>query len=765
MIRKLGKVVLPVVAILTIAVIVGQAQSVKTHHVRDEVRNGQAQATGRLPLNQVLQLDLVLQIRDQAGLDSFLKDLYDPTSPSYRQFLTPQEFTARFGPTQESYDTVVRFAKTYGFQVVGGSRDAMDVQVKGNVASIETAFHVNMRTYKHPTENRAFYGPDSEPTLDLPFNLWHISGLDNYSLPHPMLVNKNDFAKSKGIAPEAVVSDATTGSGPSASFLGTDMRAAYYGSGSMTGAGQSLGLLEFYGTDLADLKTYYANVGQPDLSGVVSLIPTDGTSTACLKSAGCDDIEQNLDMTQALGMAPGLSSLQVYVGSTDTAMIGAMTTHNPLPGTIGVSWGWTPVDPSTLDPYFQKMAAQGQNIFVASGDSSTWTTGNYPWPAEDGNVVTVGGTDLVTTGAGGAWSSETAWVDSGGGISPHSVAIPTWQKLAGVINSTNKGSTTLRNGPDVSANANWTFYTCGNQTTCQANNYGGTSFAAPMWAGYIALVNQQLAQKSQPSIGFINPTIYAQNVSGGALSAAYAANFHDIASGTSGSYSAVKGYDLVTGWGSPSTGLFAALTGGVPTSGFALSTTAVSIVQGTNGASTVTSTPFGGYGSTIKLSVSGLPSGVTVGYGTNPFGPSGSTTINFIASATAATGTTSVTVTGTGGDGTVQTASISLTVTAVTSNFTIGASPTSLSITRGNSGSSTITTKVTSGSISSIALSATGQKSGTTVSFSPSSIAGGGTSTMNVTVSRKATRGTASIVVKGTGGGNSQTVTISLTVN
>jgi kumamolisin len=770
MIRKLGKVVLPIVAILTIAVIVGQAQSVKTHHVRDEVRNGQAQAMGRLPLNQVLQLDLVLQIRDQAGLDSFLKDLYDPTSPSYRQFLTPQEFTARFGPTQESYDTVVRFAKTYGFQVVGGSRDAMDVQVKGTVAVVEAAFHVNMRTFKHPTENRIFFSPDGEPTLDLPFNLWHISGLDNYSIPKPLVVNKDDFAKAHGIAPEAVVSHATTGSGPSASFLGTDMRAAYYGSGPLTGAGQNLGLLEYYGTNLADLKTYYTNVGQTDLSGVVKLLSTDGTSTSCSYPV-CDDTEQTLDMTQALGMAPGLSSLVVYVGSADTAMISAMTAPPagyPLPATIGCSWGWTPVDSSTLNPYFQKMAAQGQNFFVASGDSSTWTTGNYPWPAEDAYVVTVGGTDLVTLSGGGAWSSETAWVDSGGGISPHLIAIPSWQKLAGIINSSNHGSTTYRNGPDVSANANFTFYVCADQTTCTANSYGGTSFAAPMWAGYIALVNQQLVQNSQSAIGFLNPTIYVQNVSGGALSAAYPTNFHDITSGTSGSYSAVKGYDLVTGWGSPNAGLLAALTGAVPTSGFSLSGTPLSIVQGTSGTSTVTSTPFGGYSSSITLSASGLPSGVTVGFSTNPIGPSGNSVLTFTAAATAATGTFTVTVTGKGSDSntTVAITTITLTVTAASSNFTISANPTSLSISRSSSGSSKITTALAQGNISSISLSASGQGSGTSISFSPSSISGGnGSSTMNVSVSRRASTGTFNIVVKGTGGGNSHTATVQLTVH
>src|ERR1035441_8573446 len=114
MIQKLGKFVFPVIAVLAIVATYCQAQSVRTHHVRDAVRNGQAQATGRLPSNQVLQLDLVLQLSDQAGLQSFLKDLYDPTSPSYRHFLTPQEFTARFGPTQNDYEAVVRLVTNIG---------------------------------------------------------------------------------------------------------------------------------------------------------------------------------------------------------------------------------------------------------------------------------------------------------------------------------------------------------------------------------------------------------------------------------------------------------------------------------------------------------------------------------------------------------------------------------------------------------------------------------------------------------------------------
>src|ERR1700738_351349 len=375
----------------------GLAQSVMTHHVRDAVRKGKAGPGGRLPQTQTLQINVVLPLRDPQGLKSFLSDVYNPKSPNYRHFLTPTEFTARFGPTVEQYDAVLRFASEYGLTVVGGSRDSMNVELKGSVGAIESAFHVNMKTYQHPAENRIFFAPDREPTHNLSFNLWHVSGLDTYSVPRALHVKKSDFAAAHGIYPDQVVNHATTGSGPSASFLGSDMRAAYYGGTALTGAGPHPGLLEYYGADLADLNTYFSNVGQTN-SVPVNLISTDGTSTSCIYPS-CDDTEQTLDMTQALGMAPGLSPLALYIGSSDTAIIGAMPTHNPLPTTIGCSWGWTPADHSTVAPYFQKMAAQGQNFFAASGASSTWSSSNAAWPADDAYVVSVGGTDLVTASA------------------------------------------------------------------------------------------------------------------------------------------------------------------------------------------------------------------------------------------------------------------------------------------------------------------------------------------------------------------------------
>ena len=712
-----------------------------------------------------MQLNLVLPLSNPTGLEAFLSDLYNPSSANYRNFLTVAQFTERFGPSQADYDAVVNFARANGLTVIGGSRDGMNVLVTAPVSAVESAFHVAMRTYQHPTENRIFYSADSEPVTSLPFALWHISGLDNYSIPKPLYETKSDAAAANGGSAGSAVARATTGSGPSASFLGSDMRAAYYGGTALTGAGQNLGLLEYVGTDLADLNTYFANVGQTN-HVPITLVSTDGTSTSCVYSgrSKCDDTEQTLDMTQAIGMAPGLASLTVYVGSTDTAMISAMTTHSPLPTTIGCSWGWTPADTSTLDPYFERMAAQGQTFLAASGDSSTWSSKVEAWPADDAYVVSVGGTDLVTASAGGPWSSETAWVDSGGGITPDKIAIPSWQLLSGVINTSNKGSVTYRNGPDVSANANFTYYVCADQTTCTANSYGGTSFAAPAWAGYLALVNQQLAADSDSPIGFINPIIYAQNVT-----SQYSTDFHDITSGTSGSYSAVTGYDLVTGWGSPNgTGLINALvaSANVPTFSLSASPTTVSVVQGNSGSSTITSSALHGFSSAVALSASGQPGGVTVSFSpTSIASGSGSSTISLAVAASVATGTYTITVTGTGG-GITKTATVSLTVTAPP-GFTLSASPTSVSVTQGKSGTSTISTSVTGGFSSAVALSATGQPAGVTVSFSPASITSpaSGRSTMTIAVASTVAKGNYTITVTGTSGSITKTATVTLTVS
>jgi kumamolisin len=279
------------------------------------------------------------------------------------------------------------------------------------------------------------------------------------------------------------------------------------------------------------------------LTVAVNGVSTDGSSLSC--TGKCDDTEQVLDIEVAISMAPGMSQVRVYVSDTsDASIFNKMATDN-ISKSLSCSWGWSPADSSSDDPIFKEFAAQGQNLFVASGDSGAYKKRSKDvYPADDAYVTSVGGTDLTTASAGGAWKSETAWSDSGGGISPNDIAIPSYQTTAGVVTTANKGSKTYRNAPDVAAEANTDNYIC-YDGTC-AGGWGGTSFAAPRWAGYLALVNQQSVANGKKTLGFINPTIYTIG-----LGSSYSSNLHDITSGSNGTYSTEKGYDLVTGWGSP----------------------------------------------------------------------------------------------------------------------------------------------------------------------------------------------------------------------
>jgi len=744
---------LTIVALVLAVVIACPAQSqLLTRHVREVTHNGQAPVVGHLPATQSMRLVLVLPLRNQEALDNFLQELYTPSSASYHQFLTLEEFTAKFGPSQKDYDAVIRFAEANRFKVVGTSRNRLNLDVTGSVASIEQAFHVTMGVYQHPTESRIFYAPDREPTLDLPFQLWHISGLDNYSIPRPALVHK-DLHKDL-----SVKSNATTGSCPEQSFCGSDMRAAYYEGTALTGSGQSLGLLEYAGTDLVDLDTYYENVGQT-LSLTPTLVSTDGTSTSCVYP-NCDDTEQTLDMTQALGMAPGLSSLVMYVGSSDASIFNAMATASPLNAQLSSSWTWYPADPSTDNPYFEEFAAQGQNLFQAAGDGGKWSSSSLIYPADDVYLTSVGGTDLETSGPAGPWSSETAWAGGGGGISPDKFSIPFWQTTT--ASGCSNCSVTYRNGPDVSANSNFTFYVCADQTTCTANYWGGTSFATPMWAGYLALANEQAVNDGKSTLGFINPSLY-----GVGLSSSYDTDFHDITSGSNG-YSATIGYDLATGWGSPNgSNLISGLLSTSNTPGFGLtaSPASLSLLQGSSATSTITSTVTNGFDSGVSLSATGQPKGVSVTFGPTSITGAGTSTMTITVGSSTVTGTYLIRVQGT--SGTIsEIVTVSLTVNKLPPDYTISASPTTIKVARGGSGTSTITSTVTGGFDSAVSLSATGYPIGVTVSFSPATIPapGSGKSTMKVTVGTGVALGNHTITIDAKGAGLPRTIQVTLDV-
>jgi subtilase family serine protease len=509
-------------------------------HLPAAVANGAALLVGTIGGQQPLSFIIHLPLRNQTELTQLLRDLYDPASPSFHKYLRASEFTERFGPTAADYEAVLAWAKASGFSVTATAPNRRLVAVQGAAAAVNRALHITVNLYRHPTEGRNFYSPDREPTVvGLAVPLLQITGLNDYVLPHPMLRQKAAAAR--------------TGSAASGEYLPSDLRAAYYGTGALTGAGQSIGILSFDGYLASDVQLYYSTTGMSSTVPINNVL-VGGFNGACTgvtssSSGACDDGEQVLDIVNAIGMAPGIQQILFYEGSSSSEILNQMAIDN-LAKVLSSSWGWNPADAASDDPIFQEFAAQGQSFVSASGDDGGFNGSTYSFPAVDPYVTEVGGTQLTTAGPGGAWVAETGWPHSGGGY-VSGTPIPAWQQLAGVVSATNQGSSTLRNSPDVAAEADFD-----NSTVINGRfvaGYGGTSFAAPRWAGFLALVNQQSLANDRSTVGFINPALYNLGVS-----SRYGAALHDITSGsnppTSGggsSFNAVPGYDLVTGWGSP----------------------------------------------------------------------------------------------------------------------------------------------------------------------------------------------------------------------
>ena len=511
------------------------------------------QAVGDLPATNELRLAIGLPLRDPVGLNQFLKAVYDPASPNYRHYLTPEQFTAQFGPTARDYAAVKAFARANGFQIAGEHGNRLLLDVRAKAADIQNAFHLHLRKFKHPTEAREFFAPDAEPTVDAVLPVADVSGLSNYQLPQPKLVRKNSMAGK---------AEAKTGSASTGDYLGDDFRAAYVPDTTLTGAGQIVGLLQFDGFYAGDILAYAKLAGGGRTNIPIETILLDGYNGA--PHSGNDEV--SLDIEMAMSMAPGLQKIIIFSGGpsgNQNDVLNAMAASNTVKN-LSSSWGWGGGPSTTTDAIFQQMAAQGQSFFNASGDSDAFTTGansvngvdrtSLPnAPSSSPYITQVGGTTLSTTGPGGAWQSETVWnwgggTGSSGGISS-SYTIPDWQ--AGVSMAGNQGSTTKRNIPDVALTADNVYIVSGGSAK-GSGGIGGTSCAAPLWAGFMALANQEAVADGKPAVGFINPAIYAL----GAL-AGYPQDFHDITTGNNiwssslAQFSAVSGYDLCTGWGTP----------------------------------------------------------------------------------------------------------------------------------------------------------------------------------------------------------------------
>ncbi len=492
-------------------------------------------------MNQ-LQLAIALPLRDEAGLDAFLKQIYDPANPNYHQYLTPEQFAENFGPTRENYQAVIDFMEKNGLKVTGTHPNRVVLDVAGSVADIEKTFQLKFHVYQNPKEQRTFYAPDTEPSVDATLTVPHnsISGLDNYSLTKPASLHMMPTYQTYNATPNV-------GSGPGGAYMGKDFRQAYIPGTPLTGTGQSVALVKYDGYYASDITAYATLAGLPAVP-LINVAVNGGIATP-----GANNIEVALDIEMAMSMATNLSNIVVYEAPNGTpwpTMLSKIANDN-LAKQIGCSWGGGSANPNAAaEVIFKQMAAQGQSFFTASGDDDAYV-GGAKFPSDSTNITVVGGTTLTTT-TGHNRVSETTWnsgggLGTGGGISTI-YPMPAWQ-FGLNPSSTNAGSTTARNVPDVALTADNIYVKYGNG---QATTVVGTSCAAPLWAGFMALVNQQAVASGKPVVGFINPLVYDM-----ASLSTYTANFFDITTGNNtwsnslNAYFATVGYDLCTGLGSP----------------------------------------------------------------------------------------------------------------------------------------------------------------------------------------------------------------------
>src|ERR1700722_4265641 len=510
-------------------------------HVPTAIAN--LKAIDDLPATNELRLAIALPLRNQEELSDLLEQMYDPKSPVFRHYLTPEQFTERFGPTKEDYQAVMEFAKAQGLNIINTHRNRGLLDVSGSVAKVEKAFHTHLHRYQHPSEARTFYAPDAEPSVDASVPILEVKGLDDYDIPRP---NSHFRANSKTATPNM-------GSGPGGTFMGNDFRRAYIQYVPSTGAGQKVGLLEFDG--------YYTNdpVLYASMAGLTNTLPiTNVTVDSSVVLPGPANGEVSLDIEMGMAMARG-AQIIVYECSNNVPtgvvdILNRMANDN-LAEQLSSSWQYG-TGPA-MDQAYQQMALQGQTYFNSSGDLGAYS-GKVTTPSYDPYITIVGGTSM-TTDASGSRTSEVAWswadegigtAATGGGVSTV-WGIPTWQQ--GVDMSANGGSTTMRNLPDVSMVAENVEVVVDNG---QYQTAAGTSVSTPLWAGFMALANQQAAAGGKQSFGFINPLIYAIG-----QSIYYGAVFNDIGAGDNTNstsptnFFAVPGYDLCTGWGTPNSSL------------------------------------------------------------------------------------------------------------------------------------------------------------------------------------------------------------------
>ncbi len=645
-----------------------------TNGAQKLVRIGTAPAlvTGTQPLAAVasaqpLRVSVALRPRDARALTAYAEAVQNPVSPDYREYLSPRQFAARFGPNARTITTVENALRRAGLRPRVLEANHLSLDVVADAGAFEKAFHLELAHVLLPSGRAALVNLQA-PALpaSVAADVQAIVGLDGLQTMRSSLERQNakraslnprsatptTHARQKHQTPEACRAARTAASEQEA-YTADQIASAYgfdglYADGD-EGAGVSIGVYELEPDSPADIAAYQSCYGT---STSITYSAVDGGA-----GTGAGSGEAAFDIEQIIGLAPRVH-IVVYQGPNSNAdnpgsgpydIFAAMISQDKV-SIITNSWGECEAQEGATDAHaentlFEEAAIQGQSVISASGDygsedcDGSTANGSSKLAVDDPGsqpfVTDVGGTSMTALGPP---PTEVTWDDGGGTLSGSGLgsgagaggggisslwSMPAYQATApagvGVINADSSaapcGASTgdCREVPDVSADADpahgYVIYYNGNHSEhgepsgWQAS--GGTSGAAPVWAALFAEADAASACAGTP-IGFANPALYR------AAASAESTYFNDVTSGDNdftgagtGLYPATTGYDMATGLGTPNASTLA-----TELCDESLRLTAPGSLQSFVGTSRTLRVRTADAGSSVNTAVTGLPPGV-----------------------------------------------------------------------------------------------------------------------------------------------------------
>ncbi len=510
-----------------------------------------ARKVGPADPKEIVQVTVLVRRRSSSeGLTSMVAEI-GASPPHKRHHLSHEEFEASHGADPDDIEKVEDFAHEHGLDVVEVSKADRRVVLSGTVAAMSEAFGVALDRYEHPSGTYRGRTGHVQIPEDLAPIVQGVFGLDNRPQARP---HSRFLMEKKGKAAKASAGG---------SFTPPEIAQLYNFPSGVNGKGQCIAIIELGGGYRAsDLNTYFAQLGIT--APKIKSISVDGGHNKPMVDTNADG-EVMLDIEVAGAVAPGTNIAVYFAPNTDAGFLDAINkavhdTHNK-PSVVSISWGgpektWSSQAMQAMDQALQDAAALGVTVCCAAGDDGSSDMRppapddgllHADFPGSSPHALSCGGTKLE--GSGSSITNEVVWNEgknggaTGGGVSDE-FDLPDWQANANIPHSANPGERVGRGVPDVAGDAD---PNTGYQVLVDGKQgvIGGTSAVAPLWAGLIALINENLGHP----VGYLNPLIYSLPANSGV--------FHDITSGNNditgnnGPYQAESGWDACTGWGSP----------------------------------------------------------------------------------------------------------------------------------------------------------------------------------------------------------------------